>query len=963
MQVRILGPLEVWSDEGSALPLGGQKQRIVLALLALRLGEAVPADELIEAAWGEELPVNPANALQYQVAQLRKILEPDVSNPRHLLTVKPGYRLDPETVTTDARQYEDSLAAARDAIGSGDIDRSAALVESALATWRGPALVEFRYDEFAQLDADRLESERLSATELEMEIALASGRHAEITSQLAKLTAEHSLREGLWATRVIALYRSGRQTDALRVAQDARDALGAVGLEPGVELRALEQRIIEQDESLLAAPPETTVTPHNLPAAPNRLIGRDGDVQAVGELLETGRLVTLLGPGGAGKTRLGLAVGHAVLGQYVDGVWFAPLESLQDGALLAAEIGRFTGMREKPDHAVLDTLTDHLGGKRVLLILDNCEHLIEPVATVAGKLLERCPLLSILATSQLVLEIVGEAIFVVTPLAIPGRTASIYDPITDIDGVALFLDRAREAGARVDDWEDGAIAAVANIVTALDGMPLAVELAAARTRSMSLGEIAQGLDDRFSVLTRGARTAPERQRSLRGAVEWSLNLLDEQQRALMACLSVLAGTFDAHAAAALTGQPVHEVREDLAALVDRSLLTRAADVSGAARFSMLESLRQYGLNELGDDQRSLARDAHLAHFAEFAQTADSGLRGAYQIDWLYRIDASHDNIRAALAWSLDDGSLEDGMRLASWAGRYWDWRGLHKEGSAWTTRLLEQAAGEPVRGQAEVRAMKSFIAWEFGDLAEARISSDLAIADAAVLADPFEMLVAHSSRILLSRSIGDLESARSEGAEAAAAAERAGDPWAAAWAESALATVALAAHDLIAAESHAHRCRELFVELGDRRGESWGLISLAQISLDRGDVDAAERDARAALDAAVATEDDRNTLWTLEILADASYRRGESHRSARLWGAARPLRESRGLAESVSKLSTPTDLSTVLYDELGELFDALVTEGRNDPLAVIRDELAPLDPSGKQAFQAAARSIHADRVR
>ena len=257
MQVRVLGPLEA-SSGGDPLPLGGQKQRIVLAVLALRLGLVASTDELIEAGWGDDLPANPTKTLQYQIAQLRKIIEPDAAHPQHLVTAKPGYRLDPETVTTDAQEFATSLGAVRRALDNGDHDLARSLVDEALELWRGPALTEFRDNEFARSDGERLESERIAATELQVDIALAVGRHAEATPQLAQLTDEHPLREGLWARRVLALYRSGRQSEALRVFQDARDVLAEVGLDPGPELRELEQRIIEQEDSL--TPEATGVT-------------------------------------------------------------------------------------------------------------------------------------------------------------------------------------------------------------------------------------------------------------------------------------------------------------------------------------------------------------------------------------------------------------------------------------------------------------------------------------------------------------------------------------------------------------------------------------------------------------------------------------------------------------------------------------------------------------------------------
>lgn len=489
MLVGILGSLEVSSNVGSS-SLGGRKQRVVLACLALRIGRVMSVDELIEAGWGDDLPAKPANALQYQITRLRKILESDSAHPQHLITSKPGYRLDRDSVATDAEQFEAFLAGARQAFEAGDNDRAASLVDESLALWRGPALADFRHDGFARADAERLDEERVAAIELQLDIALAQGRHTEVAPQLAQLTRLHPLREGLWARRVLALYRSGRQSEALRAFYVARESLAEVGLAPGAGLRELEQQIIEQDSSLF---PEANRAPsHNLPAPPNRLIGREADIESVSELTEAGRLVTLTGPGGAGKTRLAIAVGRALLDRYPGGTWFAPLDTLDDGSLLPAAIGRVIGMREDPERSVVDTLVDHLSPNKTMLVLDNCEHLIESVAPFVSDLMARCDHLSVLATSQVTLESAGEVVFAVNPLAVPGETSSVYDLIGETDGVALFLERARGGGARVEDWDDAAMAAVGDTVTALDGMPLALELAAARTRSMSPEEIARG---------------------------------------------------------------------------------------------------------------------------------------------------------------------------------------------------------------------------------------------------------------------------------------------------------------------------------------------------------------------------------------------------------------------------------------------------------------------------------------
>lgn len=961
----MLGPLEAWI-EGEPRPLGGPKQRVILALLALRLGQVVPADDLIEAGWGDALPANPANTLQHQVAQLRKLIEPEPGTPRHLLTVGAGYRLDRTTVSTDAAGFEADLAGAR-ALRDADPGRAATILESALGRWRGQALSDVRYHDFATGPAERLEGLRLSAIELQIDLAMAAGQHEHLVPRLAELTAEHPLVESLWTRRVDALERSGRSPEALRAIEEARHVLVEIGLDIGPELRDRQRSILgrgrtddAEDERPAAVEPAHgagTGAPvasgprapsHNLPAPPNRLIGRSDEAGRIGELLDAGGLVTLLGPGGAGKTRLALAVARDRLDRHPGGVWFAALDALDDPSLLAAEIGRVTAMEEKPDRAVIDTLVDHLDGQGVLLVLDNCEHVVGPVADLVEALLGRCGLLSILATSQVVLATPGERIHELAPLATPGRTSSIYDPIPEIDAVALFVERAEQAGAAVERWDESAMAAVANIASALDGLPLAIELAAARTRSMALEEIARGLDDRFSLLTGGARTAPDRQRSLADAVAWSLGLLDDDLRTMMAELSVLVGRFDAEDAAAVTGRSPTSVRDALASLVDRSLVTRTGDIDGAANFTLLETMRQHGRLALPPGDLARLRAAHLEHFATLAARADAGIRGPDQLRWLRRLDGAYDNVRAALAWSLDGGSIETGVALGAALGRYWDWRGQLAEGSLWATRLDANAEGT-VPGLASVLAWRAYLAWESGDLDEAVIANERAIAAAEAIGEPAELAAALSASVLVARTSGDLDGATERGEQLLAASEAAADPWLVAWTDSAMATVAVAAGRLDDAAALARSATERFAEVGDRRGESWGRIAMAEVGLDRGDVAAAAVDGRAALAAARAVEDDRSILWSLEILAEVANRNGRPEVAARRLGAARPLRESRGLAGSVLELGKDRRLEAELRRTIAGRLDALIDQGRGDRAAVVAealDDASPADQTG-----------------
>jgi predicted ATPase/DNA-binding SARP family transcriptional activator len=943
MQIRILGPIEVATASGT-LELGGPKQRTVLAVLALHHDEVVSRDVLIEAVWGDRLPANPANTLQYQVAQLRKILELDPSAPIHLLTRSEGYVLDANATTLDATEFARRVVVARSAFDSGELDSAATAIDEALALWRGPALGEFRYEEFAQADAVRLDDERLAADELRIDIALAQGRHSEVVPTLSQLTIEHPTREGLWARRMTALYRDGRQTDALRVYQQAREALADIGIEPSVALKRLEQQILDQDPDLVQRDTQTRRRPvtGNLPAPPNRLIGRDDEIEAVTERLARHRLVTLIGTGGAGKTRLALEVARSTEDLYADGSWLARLDLLDTPDLLASLVGQTLGMRENPELDIIDSLANHLDGREILIVLDNCEHLVDAVAAFVSDLLERCSGARVLVTSQVTLDVQGESVFDVHPLTLPGESGSIYDRLDEVASVALFLDRARPASGPGELWTDEELVAVANIVAALDGVPLAVELAAARTRSMSLDEIALGLADPAAILTTGHRTAPARQQSLAGVVEWSLQLLDPGQRSNLIRLSVFVGGFDTEAAASVLGSSAIETRELMGRLVDRSLLQRMNDVEGAARYRMLETLRRYCSDQLGTAELASTRNAHLDTFSRFTEVACHGIFRHDQLVWLARLDAEYENIRAALAWSLDGGSLEVGLQIGASLGRWWDWKGLLTEASEWLGRLSD-ATTVPLPGLSPVLAWHAYLLWEFGDMARATSLIQRAAEAAEAVGGPEEPLTMLSVRALIARSRGDLETARRDCEELAASGRTTRDPWAEAWAHSALATIGLAEDDPEAATREAELAIEMFHELGDVRGVGWGLVSMAHAAFEEGDIDRADQLARDALAASTKTMDYRSTSWILELLAEITIERGDDERAAVLWGAAHPLLRQRGLTSSASKRDDLGDVEAKLRKDLGDAFDGLFAIGASDPDLVVSEELAKSD--------------------
>jgi predicted ATPase/DNA-binding SARP family transcriptional activator len=934
MRIRLLGPIELETVGADTRPVRGEKQQLLFAVLALEMGTVVASDRLIEVLWGADLPSDPANSLQYQISQARKMLGDTAASPTYLHREGLGYRLGPTGVDTDVDAMRFAVAEARTALDRGDSGSTLELVDRALGLWRGPSLGDLAYTQLGPV-ANRLESERVAARELRADALLVADRLDEALSELRILTAEHPLREGLWERLVTVLYRLGRQTEALRGVQMARDTLAEVGLEPSEGLAELEQRVIDRDPALAPA----AAGRHNFPASANRLVGRDDDLTALVDSLDGHRLVTVVGPGGAGKTRIAVEAGRARAARYAGGGWMVRLDTLDDPGLVAAEIGRVLGMREDYSRAVDETLAAHIADQAMLVVLDNCEHVLESVSEVVEYLVSTCPALTVLATSQVVLGVPAEHVFDLSPLAVPGQTSSIFDPPTGVAAVALFLERARAVGADTDRWTADDLAAVANVVSALDGLPLAIELAAARTRTMPVGEIAQGLEDRFTLFNRGARTAPPRQRSLRGAIEWSLDLLTTDDRALLARWSTFAGGFDAASAAAVGGLREHQARDLIADMVDRSLLCRIDDVAGTARFMMLESIRHY-LGEYTDPiDLARARDAHLDRFADVAVRGDAGIRGPEQMAWLARMDVDYENFRAALSWSLGAGSIDRGVQIGAMLGRYWDWRGLLKEAAAWLSRLA-RVASPPMPLLAWIIGWQTFTAWEVGALEDARRLATRARSVADVSEEPYDRGAALSGAILVARSDGDLATARALGREIAGLAEEARDGWMMAWVESTQATIELAAGDLDTADTHAQRAVDGFTALADRRCTGWGLTSQAHAAHARGETGEAFRLARGALDAAWSTEDQRSVVWLLEFLAELHLHAGDSSRAAVLFGASRPLTAQRGLAGSPSRRAEADQLSGELRELLGPDLEELLATGVEDVASLIAGEIA-----------------------
>ena len=696
VQIGLLGPLEVRTDGGLA-DVPGARLRGLLAALALRPGQVVQKASLVDWIWGEQPPADAANALQRLVSRLRRVL------PAGVVDGQPdGYRLRLEPDAVDAVRFERLVSAAQDPAG-GDSRRAQRLGE-ALGLWRGAALQDIGLLDSAALDAAvvRLEELRLTATEERAEAEITLGRGAELVTELTGVAAAHPLREPLAAALMRALVAAGRDSEALLVYQRTREALAdALGVDPSPGLSALHVALLRGE---LGQRQENRTT--NLRAELTSFVGKEADVAAVGELIAARRLITLTGPGGSGKTRLATETARSLPLGLSDGAWLVDLAAIGPDGDVAQVTLTALGLRDTllagaTDAELTGRLITAMREREALLILDNCEHVIGPAAAFADRVLGECRRLRILATSREPLGITGEALWPVEPLAVPRDGAGPGETAAS-PAVRLLLDRAQ--AVRPDlVADDRTLAVIGRICRVLDGMPLAIELAAARLRTMSADQLAGRLDDRFRLLTSGSRTARPRHQTLRAVIDWSWALLSDAERTVLRRLAVFAGGATLEAAERVcAGGPVapDRVLDLLTALAEKSLLT--ADGERATRYRMSGTIREYARQRLAEaGEPDEARRAHLAYFTGLAETAEPHLRRAEQVQWLAALEAEHDNIAAAMRGALAAGEPQAAMRLAAGAGWYWSLAGHKAEG----LELLTAAAGMPGEVTDDIRAL------------------------------------------------------------------------------------------------------------------------------------------------------------------------------------------------------------------------------------------------------------------
>jgi predicted ATPase/DNA-binding SARP family transcriptional activator len=905
MDFHILGPLEV-ADNGREPVIAPGKQRALLAILLLHANEVVSSDRLIEELWGEQAPASAAKSLHVHVSRLRKALG---GGEGPITTATNGYSIRVAPGELDLERFTRLAEEGRLALGAGDPERGAELLRDALSLWRGPPLADFTFESFAQLEIGRLEELRLAALEDRIDADLARGRHAELVAELEALVTAHPFRERLRRQLVLALYRAGRQADALEAYRAARGKLmDEFGLEPTPELRQLEQAILTHDAAV-RAPAAPAARPSGLPAPVTRTIGRDGERDALSRLLRQDdvRLVTLTGLGGVGKTRLALEVAREVEPDLPDGAWFVSLAATARAEHVASTIARAVGVTPLEGESPSQAVERFLAPKRGLLVLDNFEHLLAAAPLVSG-LLASCGALKLLATSRAALRLQPERCFPVEPLELPASD----DPaeVMASAAAALFLERAESHGAELA-LDPQQASAVARLCRRLDGLPLAIELAAARAPLFEPSELAARLVHALGALGTGARDAPERQRTLRATLDWSYRLLSAAEAEALGRFAVFAGGATVDSAEQVTGAEL----EALEGLVEKHLLVRRA-----GRLLMLETVREYASERLdADPQAGEVHERQCRHYLALVERAEPELLTHGEAEWLPRLEAEIDNLRAAFDWSLHHGEPALALRMAGRLDMFWEISGRNAEGLEWIEAALDRVKADAVPIEDLARALRARV---------------------------------HIDEATLFATGAALEHARARAADALALSRRTGDPAAVADALVGLAALEMGGtfpqprRRALAEEALAHAR-----EADDARLIAFALMHCALARPP----EQSERELERAAEALRALGATRILIWLYSNAAYGALKSGQPELARPLLDQATPLAREAGTPSPLAYVCGNTGLEALFNGELERASEAF-----NEQLQLCQEHVFPLVASEGLAGLAAVVSRRGD---
>jgi predicted ATPase/DNA-binding SARP family transcriptional activator len=978
----LLGATTVAGEAGE-IEIHGAVRRRLLARLLVSANRHVAVERLRDDLWDGDPPASAGSTLKSHVSLLRSSLGPGRISYRdgaYVLSVGPD--------ELDVFLFEREVAAGRAMLRDGDANGAARTLGGALARWRGPALADVADTSWGEPEAVRLEEMRAATVEGWLASRLAIGETSEVVADAEAAIAAHPLREALWAKLITALYVSGRQADALRAYQRLRELLGEeLGIVPSRELVLLEGAILRQDlevrpagsggvgpagddASVAAAPAAHSKLPRELTS----FIPRPVELAEVARLIEEPGLVTLTGAGGTGKTRLAL---RAAAGAEATSaaVWVCELASIDDPADVVRELASAVGCNDRADVDLTETVSQRLAEGDNLVVLDNCEHLLAATAKVVARLMREAPQLRLLATSRSPLGVVGEVVCRVPSMSVPSAETDIGD-VSGFESVRLLLERARsqQAGFTLNADTRGP---VVSICVRLDGIPLALELAAARLRAMSVTDIERRLDDRFRLLTGGARTSPPRQQTLEALIDWSYDLLDEHERIVLSRLAVFAGGFDLPAAEAVaTSKRVERsaVLDLVASLVDKSLLQ--VDTSGVtARYRMLETVRAYAADKLADAEGESARAEHADHFLRVVELAAPNFSGAGQLAWRARLEEDDDNLRLAFATLIAVGTGEEALRFGAAVSRFWNSRGFYGDEVDLLGAALERPdAGEPVFARGAALAAAGYLMFRRGSsaLALGYLEEALCIADA---------LGSHSLRADALRTLAWVADRRGDGSTAAAlardaveAAGASGEPHLIARAYDVRAATSQhsdpgsARHDYAAALRY---CRAA----SDGLGQASALNNLGVLDLEQGDHQTARSRFAQALAIAEEVKDAALVPFLeygvgLAACLDGDFEAAEPAFAGALLGARRTGQRSlvayailgiaavRASSGREPEAAILLGASSSLFAELGEQPERLETSLRDRTTASLRDALGDgLDGALAEGRQLAVAAV------
>ncbi len=920
MEFRILGALEVVAD-GNVLELGGPRQRAVLALLLLRANTAVPRAQLLDAVWGDDPPRTAIGSLQVYVHGLRQAV-----GASRIETIGTAYRLHVEEGELDVARFDDAVEQARRALASGDASSALDTLSAGLALWRGAPLADLAEHGEAEAAARELEERRIVALELQNDLWLALGRTDLVLGGVERQIAANPYRERLRAQLILALYRAGRQSDALSAYQAMRSTWDDdLGIEPTPALKELERAVLQHDPSL-AAPEPPQRKRHRPPAPATPLVGRRLEVAAVTALFqsEEARLVTLVGAGGTGKTRLAIAVAEALEPERRDGAAFVDLSAVTDPDLLLPTLAQALGAKHDGG-AALERMSEQLQDASLLVVLDNLEQILPGTQPLAG-LLAASPGLWILATSRSPLHLSHERTYPVLPLPLPATNEPAE--LAANEAVTLFCARAQAVDPSFE-LDESSGADIAAVCRRLDGLPLAIELAAARSNVLPPGELLTRLDVEGDLLGTAPRDAPARQSTLGRTIQWSYDLLTAPEQAAFAKLGVFAGGCTVQAA-----ERVCETSIDvLAALIDNSLVRRRR-IGGVARLVMLETVRRYAADRLAEGDPDRVRQRHSEWLVELAEEAETKLLGGGDpAPLLDELEREHDNIRAALGWTVASTSGELGMRLAASLRPYWEVRGHLHEGRRWLQEAIAANEDAPHALRAKAVGVSGTLAFHSGDLTAAETFFSETLALFRELDDRDGIARGLSDLGTVAAATGDLERAGDLLGQSAEQFRELGEQKRLAIVLANLGHVAGQRADFETAARVTTEALEIQAALGDKQRQAVSLLNLGSFALRTDDPVEAERWYRECLTLAVELGYKEVIAYGLAAVIRLSLLAGEPRRAALLAGVADTVLAESGVELLTGERDAFEASKTETREELGDdAYAAAHAEGLVTPV-------------------------------